>query len=131
MRARSKAGAGVKLLSLCIKMLLVRRFATQLLNESQIKALSITVPTWALDPSRPSLRKRYQFRDFKEAWEFMEIVAKVADEHNHHPEWLNVYNSVDVVLTTHDLKGISNKDLWLAQFMDKAENMVKFEHEEN
>lgn len=112
-------------------MLLVRRFATQLLNESQIKALSITVPTWALDPSRPSLRKRYQFRDFKEAWEFMEIVAKVADEHNHHPEWLNVYNSVDVVLTTHDLKGISNKDLWLAQFMDKAENMVKFEHEEN
>jgi len=113
-----------------LEMLLFRRFSLQLLNESQVKALSITLPTWVLDTSRPCLRKRYAFRDFKEAWEFMEIVAKVAEEHNHHPEWLNVYNTVDVVLTTHDAKGVTNKDLWLAKFMDKAETMVKFEHEE-
>lgn len=106
------------------------RCFTKLLNDSQLKALSANLPTWTHDQSRPALRKRFAFKDFKEAWEFMEIVAKVAEEHNHHPEWLNVYNNVDVVLTTHDAKGITTKDVWLATFMDKAENMVKFEHEE-
>jgi len=103
---------------------MLRRFATAL-SQDKLKELSKTVPTWELKQDRPAITKTFNFADFNQAWEFMSLVAKVAEERNHHPEWFNVYNRVDVTLSTHDAGGITQKDFWLASFMDKAESLIK------
>lgn len=64
------------------------------------------------------LRKDFRFKDFNEAFGFMTRVALYADKHDHHPEWFNVYNRVEISLTTHDCQGISVKDVELAKFCD-------------
>ena len=74
---------------------------------------------WAAVPGRDAIRKVLKFRNFSEAWGFMSRVALVAEKLNHHPEWRNVYNTVDIVLTTHDCHGLSRLDLELAQAMDR------------
>lgn len=107
---------------------MIRRFATKL-SDSQLKTLSSSLPTWKLHSDRPAISKSYRFKDFKAAWQFMSLVAKVADDRDHHPEWFNVYNKVDVTLTTHDAGGVTQKDVWLATFMDKAEALIKQEEE--
>jgi 4a-hydroxytetrahydrobiopterin dehydratase len=66
-----------------------------------------------------AIQKEFQFKDFTDALGFMVRVGIQADKMDHHPEWKNVYNKVDVVLTTHDTGGLSNKDLKLAAIMDK------------
>ena len=63
------------------------------------------------------ITKVFRFEDFNEAWGFMSRVALHADKHDHHPEWFNVYNRVDVTLTTHDAGGVTEKDVKLAEFM--------------
>ena len=63
------------------------------------------------------ITKVFRFGDFNEAWGFMSRVALHADKHDHHPEWFNVYNRVDVTLTTHDAGGVTEKDVKLAEFM--------------
>ena len=75
---------------------------------------------WTLDKERPSLQKSFTFVDFNMAFGFMSRVALKAEKMNHHPEWFNVYNRVDVVLTTHDANGVTEKDVVLAEFMDEA-----------
>jgi 4a-hydroxytetrahydrobiopterin dehydratase len=67
---------------------------------------------------RDTIIKTYKFADFKTAWGFMSSVALKAEQMDHHPEWFNVYNKVDVTLTTHDVDGVSEKDVELARFMD-------------
>lgn len=74
---------------------------------------------WAAIPGRDAIRKILKFRDFSEAWGFMTRAALVAERLNHHPEWKNVYNTVDITLTTHDCRGISRLDIDLAQAMDR------------
>jgi 4a-hydroxytetrahydrobiopterin dehydratase len=74
---------------------------------------------WGAVDGRDALRKVWRFGDFSEAWGFMTRVALVAEAMNHHPEWRNVYNTVDVALTTHDCHGLSDLDLRLAQAMDR------------
>jgi 4a-hydroxytetrahydrobiopterin dehydratase len=74
---------------------------------------------WAAVPGRDALRKVLKFRNFSEAWGFMSRAALVAEKLNHHPEWRNVYNTVDIVLTTHDCHGLSRLDIDLAQAMDR------------
>lgn len=64
------------------------------------------------------LLRSYRFSDFKTAFGFMTAVALKAEEMNHHPEWFNVYNRLDVTLTTHDAKGITQLDVDLAAFME-------------
>ncbi|EED31756.1 4a-hydroxytetrahydrobiopterin dehydratase [gamma proteobacterium NOR5-3] len=64
-------------------------------------------------------KKTYKFRDFVEAFGWMTSVAIVAEKLNHHPEWFNVYRTVDVTLTTHDTGGLSDLDLRLAERMDE------------
>lgn len=108
---------------------MLRRFTT-LLTKPQLDSLKNTLPSWELNEERPSIHKKFNFKDFNDAWEFMRLVAKVADEQDHHPEWFNVYGKVNVTLTTHDFGGITDKDVWLAQFMDKAESLIKHEHQE-
>ena len=71
-----------------------------------------------LDETRDAITKEFQFKNFIEAFSWMTKVAFWAEKINHHPEWFNVYRNVTVVLTTHDVKGLSSLDLELASKMD-------------
>ncbi len=73
---------------------------------------------WVEVVDRDAIRKTYHFPNFIEAWGFMSRVALKAEAMDHHPEWFNVYDRVEVVLTTHDAGGVSEKDLQLARYMD-------------
>ena len=88
--------------------------------EARAEALaSLTATGWAEVPGRDAIRKALKFRNFSEAWGFMSRAALVAEKLNHHPEWRNVYNLVDVTLTTHDCDGLSELDVKLARAMDR------------
>jgi 4a-hydroxytetrahydrobiopterin dehydratase len=81
-------------------------------------ALPATLPCWRLVPGRDALARSFRFRDFSEAWGFMSRVALLAEAQDHHPEWSNVWNRVEIVLTTHDAGGLSERDLRLARAID-------------
>ena len=74
---------------------------------------------WAAVPDRDAIRKILKFRSFSQAWGFMSRAALAAEKLNHHPEWTNIYNVVDVTLTTHDCHGLSHLDIDLARAMDR------------
>lgn len=74
---------------------------------------------WAAVPGRDAIRKVLKFRNFSEAWGFMARVSLKAEALNHHPEWRNVYNLVDITLSTHDCDGLSELDLKLARAIDR------------
>eukprot|EP00026_Physarum_polycephalum_P018236 Phypoly_transcript_19752.p1 GENE.Phypoly_transcript_19752~~Phypoly_transcript_19752.p1 ORF type:complete len:129 (+),score=20.06 Phypoly_transcript_19752:80-466(+) len=76
------------------------------------------VPTWAVVSGREAIHKSFVFKNFNEAFGFMTRVALIAEKMDHHPEWFNVYNKVDVTLATHDVSGLSAKDFTLAKQMD-------------
>ena len=84
---------------------------------SQLPTLGET--GWAAVPGKDAIRKILKFRNFSEAWGFMSRAALAAEKLNHHPEWKNVYNVVDVTLTTHDCHGLSQLDVDLAKAMDR------------
>ena len=73
---------------------------------------------WAEVPGRDAIHKSFKFADFNEAWSFMTRVALAAEKADHHPEWSNVYNKIEITLSTHDAGGVSDKDIKLAQFID-------------
>jgi len=73
---------------------------------------------WGADPERDSIRKIWKFRSFVEAWGFMSRAALFAEKMNHHPEWRNVWASVEVELSTHDAGGLTELDMKLAAEMD-------------
>lgn len=73
-----------------------------------------------VESGRDAIAKTFKFKDFNEAFGFMTRVALMADKLDHHPEWFNVYNRVEVVLATHDADGVSELDVTLATFMDNA-----------
>lgn len=73
---------------------------------------------WTMVEDRDAIRKSFKFKSFIEAWGWMSRMAIWAEKLNHHPEWFNVYNRVDVVLTTHDVDGLSDLDVKLAGKMD-------------
>ena len=76
---------------------------------------------WTMDESgRDAIKKKYAFQDFNQAFGFMTRVAIKADKMDHHPEWFNVYNRVEVTLSTHDCSGLSQNDIKLAKFMDQV-----------
>lgn len=74
---------------------------------------------WREVEGRDAITRSFRFRDFSEAWAFMSRVALLAEKLDHHPEWTNVWNRVDVVLSTHSLDGLSTLDLALAMEMDR------------
>jgi 4a-hydroxytetrahydrobiopterin dehydratase len=82
-------------------------------------ALSTTLPHWSAASGKDAIRREFRFRDFSEAWGFMSRVALIAEKMDHHPEWFNVYNRVEVILTTHDAGGLSERDLRLAHAIDE------------
>lgn len=75
---------------------------------------------WEPVPGRDAIRRQYRFKDFAQAFAFMTRAAAAAEAQNHHPEWTNVYNRVDVVLTTHDAGGVTEADVALGRAMDAA-----------
>ncbi len=97
------------------------------LNKSQdIESFLEKNAGWARKKEkRPALFKSYQFKDFSAAFAFMTRAALKAEQMNHHPEWFNVYNRVDVTLSTHDAGGITDLDFKLAQAMDKFAKAIK------
>jgi len=74
---------------------------------------------WERVPRRSAIRKTFRFADFNEAFGFMGRVALMAEKMDHHPEWFNVYNRVEITLSTHDAGGISGRDIALARFIDR------------
>ena len=87
-----------------------------LLGEAAITAALAKLPGWTLQGGK--LHREYQFADFVAAFGFMASAALVAQAMDHHPEWFNVYNKVDVTLATHDAGGVTQKDIDLATAMD-------------
>ena len=79
-----------------------------------------TLAGWRFDSERIALRRDFKFADFNQAFAFMTRVALYAERHDHHPEWFNVYNRVEVTLTTHDAGGVTQRDIDLARFADAA-----------
>lgn len=75
---------------------------------------------WSLDDEAASIGRTFDFADFKEAFSFMTRVALQAEKSDHHPEWKNVYKTVHIRLTSHDANGLTEKDIALARFIDKA-----------
>ena len=74
---------------------------------------------WREVAGRDAIAKKFVFRDFNEAFGFMSRVALTAEKMDHHPEWSNVYKTVDVTLSTHDAGGVTEKDVALAKAMDR------------
>lgn len=76
------------------------------------------LPEWDWDEGRDAILRSFAFADFSEAFAFMTRVALLAESANHHPEWSNVWNRVEIALTTHDAGGLSHKDIELAEAID-------------
>ena len=74
---------------------------------------------WSDVNDRDAISKKFEFKDFNQAFDFMTRVAQIAEKMNHHPEWFNVYNKVEVTLSTHDAGGVTELDVKLAEAMDK------------
>lgn len=90
------------------------------LTDEEIKSELSELDGWELLADRPAIHKKFKFKDFVNAWNFMDDVAGFSDENSHHPEWTNIYNRVEITLTTHDVGGVSELDLDMAAFIDEA-----------
>jgi 4a-hydroxytetrahydrobiopterin dehydratase len=90
----------------------------KLTNEERLEMMA-QLSGWAEMDERDAINKEFHFKTFSEAFGFMTRVALKAEKMNHHPEWFNVYNRVDVTLSTHDAGGLTRLDIQLAKFMDK------------
>ena len=88
------------------------------LSAAARKSVLKDLPGWSEVPGREAIAKTFIFRDFNEAFGFMARVALVAEKRDHHPEWRNVYKTVDVVLATHDAGGVTARDVELAKAMN-------------
>ena len=84
------------------------------LTDAQRDAALADLPQWALREDGLAITRRFTFKDFSEAFAFMTRVALLAEQTDHHPEWANVWNRVDVTLTTHDAGGLSERDMAMA-----------------
>ena len=92
---------------------MVARLSTEA-RKSALKGL----PHWSDVPAREAIARTFVFKDFNEAFGFMARAALVAEKNDHHPEWRNVYKTVEVVLATHDAGGVTQRDIELATAMD-------------
>jgi len=93
---------------------------TRKLDKDARKQALASLKGWQEAEGRDAIKKRFSFGDFTEAFAFMTRVALAAERMDHHPEWFNVYKTVDVTLSTHDVGGVTEKDIALARIMDKA-----------
>ena len=91
---------------------------SQKLNAEARKSALAGLAGWTEVPGREAIAKTFTFKDFNEAFGFMSRAALVAEKHDHHPEWRNVYKTVEVALSTHDAGGVTAKDIELATAMN-------------
>ena len=92
------------------------------LDVKEIDSELLKLNNWVLDNDR--IKKTFEFRDFGDAFAFMTRIAIEIERMNHHPEWFNVYNKINVELTTHDVDGLSMYDFKLAEIMDTFEKVI-------
>lgn len=90
----------------------------QKLDDAARAALLARFPLWTHEPVRDAITRQFKFADFAQAFGFMASVAIIAEKMDHHPEWSNVYNRVDILLTTHDADGLSERDARLAEAIE-------------
>jgi 4a-hydroxytetrahydrobiopterin dehydratase len=89
------------------------------LNDAERADALEQLSDWDYDDGRDAINRQFLFSDFSEAFAFMTQVAMLAEKHDHHPEWSNVWNRVDIALTTHDAGGLSGRDVDLAVAIDR------------
>jgi 4a-hydroxytetrahydrobiopterin dehydratase len=89
----------------------------QLTDAERDEALA-GLPEWQLRDDKLAIVRRFKFADFSQAFAFMARVALIAEKRDHHPEWSNVYNRVEITLTTHDAGGLSRRDVEMAKAID-------------
>ena len=85
------------------------------LTDAERAGLAGSLPGWSLVDGRDAIARGFQFRDFSEAWGFMNRVALLAESQGHHPDWSNVWNRVRIELSTHDAGGLTDNDVTLAR----------------
>lgn len=93
------------------------------LTDAECDTLLTAHPEWSISREGKAIERKLEFADFSEAWGFMNRVALLAESHDHHPEWFNVYNKVEIMLTTHDADpenggGLSERDAVMAAAID-------------
>lgn len=88
------------------------------LTQDERTSWGATLKEWAMSDGQDAIERRFEFADFSEAFAFMTRVAMLAETQDHHPEWSNVYNKVDILLTTHDAGGLSQRDMKMAKAID-------------
>ncbi|PZC80844.1 hypothetical protein B5X24_HaOG213831 [Helicoverpa armigera] len=100
-----------------------RKMADKLTQEERDTQLQPLLQSgWKVQSNRDAIEKEFQFKDFNQAFGFMTRVALLAEKMDHHPEWFNVYNKLQVTLSSHDVNGLSKRDIRMATFMDKNFN---------
>lgn len=88
------------------------------LSEEERETWLAALPGWSLAREGKAIERKFEFADFSEAFAFMTRVALLAEKRDHHPEWSNVYNRVEIALTTHDAGGLSLRDVEMAKAID-------------
>ena len=88
------------------------------LSEEERTSWLAALPDWSLARDGDAIERKFEFADFSEAFAFMARVAMIAEKRDHHPEWFNVYNRVEITLTTHDADGLSLRDVKMARKID-------------
>lgn len=88
------------------------------MKKLEIKDVLATLPGWNAVAGREAIAREFRFKDFNAAFAFMTRVALLAEKMDHHPEWFNVYNKLDVTLATHDAGGVTQNDIDMAKAMD-------------
>lgn len=91
------------------------------LKKDDLTNFLVDLPGWLVSGDGLSINKSFKFNNFQEAFGFMTQVALMAEKMDHHPEWFNVYNRVDIKLTTHDCQGLSVKDIDLAKYIENSQ----------
>lgn len=89
------------------------------LTDAERNQLPAQLPGWTLRDDGLAIQRSFRFADFSEAFAFMARVAMLAEKQDHHPEWFNVWNQVDITLTTHDAGGLSARDVRMAQEINR------------
>ncbi|XP_034833949.1 pterin-4-alpha-carbinolamine dehydratase [Maniola hyperantus] len=97
-----------------------RKMADKLNQDERVSLLNPLLESgWKVQSDRDAMIKEFQFKDFNQAFGFMTRVALLAEKMDHHPEWFNVYNKLQVTLSSHDCNGLSKRDIRMAKFMDE------------
>ena len=92
--------------------------AIEALSQAEREDALEGLPDWDFDEGRDAITRNFAFTDFSEAFAFMTRVALLAEKADHHPEWSNVWNRVEIALTTHDAGGLSHRDIEMAEAID-------------